>query len=251
MKIREKLGTKVYRRTVLDQLNTNESDNESLTEDNLLNNLKNRTKIQNFERKDKTQPIEISSKKLDSRFNFRRCQPSNDLNQLKKAKAFYDPRFESKCGQFLVDKFEQNYSFLTDVKRTELESLKKKLKKAKNDDTKEKLRFLIQRLNNQINADMERDKVKLMNKNIKEKVVNAKKFHIDQKQSNDNFKNSNDDKKPVFVNKSILKRTRLVEKYKQLKQNGKLNKYLEKKRKKLATKDRKKISNKNIRKKIF
>lgn len=248
------MGTKVYRHTVLDQLNTNDSDNESLNEDKILDNLeiKNRTKSQTFKRKDKAQPIETSSKKLDSRFNFQRCQPSNELNELRKAKTFYDPRFESKCGKFLLDKFEQNYSFLTDVKRTELESLKKKLKKAKNDDTKEKLRFLIQRLTNQINADMEKNKVKIMNKSIKEKVINAKKFQIDQKQSNDNLTNNqnDNDKKPVFVKKSILKRTRLVEKYKQLKQNGKLNKYLEKKRKKLAVKDRKKILNKNIRKKI-
>ncbi|KAH9414102.1 ribosomal RNA processing protein 36 homolog [Dermatophagoides pteronyssinus] len=170
-------------------------------------------------------PIEASSKKLDNRF-----YTIHD----KSTKKFRDPRFDEQCGQFRPDKFEQNYHFLTDIRRKELDDLRRRLKKAKNPETKEKIRFLIQRTTNQIQADEEREQTK----RIRQKLTKTE--QVDHSEQTNEPKSDHSSNRK-FVNKSEIKRTKLLEKYKQLKESGGLQKYLERKRKKLTAKDRKRI----------
>ncbi|XP_046911955.2 ribosomal RNA processing protein 36 homolog [Dermatophagoides farinae] len=223
LNIKEKLGTKVYRQTVLKPLKIIHS---SGIDDKNENNQQPKTKITIKKRKNNlSEPIEVSSKRLDYRF-----YSNND----KQIKTFRDPRFDEQCGQFRSDKFEQNYNFLTDMKRKELDDLRRRLKKAKNVEIKEKIRFLMQRITNQIHADEERERTK----RIRQKLARTKQFDVTE-QTNE----SNNDRslKRKFVNKSQIKRTKLLEKYKLLKESGRLQKYMERKRKKLAAKDRKRM----------
>lgn len=60
-----------------------------------------------------------------------------------------DPRFDANCGEFNVKQFKENFSFVGEIKERELEELKQRLKTS--DDAKEqkKIKYLIQRMQNQ------------------------------------------------------------------------------------------------------
>src|SRR5699024_9083330 len=107
------------------------------------------SKSHQFTRSSKSCPIETTSKRLDNRHNFAIVTaPSKSTDST--TRTFRDPRFDSACGQFQVEKFEENYQFLNDMKRNELESLQKQLKRAKSDETKAKFAKAIKVLKSQL-----------------------------------------------------------------------------------------------------
>ena len=131
-----------------------------------------------------------------------------------------DPRFEEECGSFNEKQFQEDYKFLEDLREQEMKALKKKLKKE--DDPKEKLKLF---------------KVKASLENQEREAVNRKK----EKEIIDKLKKEAEEKtgKP-WIKQSDIKAAKYVEKFQALKKSGKLQKYLERKRKKNVVRDRNK-----------
>lgn len=120
-----------------------------------------------------------------------------------------DPRFSDKFGKFNEEKFRANYQHAFELRDQELDELKK-MKKADKDD---KVNYIVQRMENQ-------------------KREYAKKSKIQSKPKDVNY----------FPNKRKQRAEELLNKFKELKDAGKLDKYLDKKRKKESSKSRKKMN---------
>ncbi|KAK6641294.1 hypothetical protein RUM44_013003 [Polyplax serrata] len=192
-KLKDKLGSKVYKEAMFGRK-------------------KSLPKTQ-FKRENKNRPREVSSK----------IKPS--FNAKVKEKEIADPRFNRLCGTFNKNHFRNTYDFLTDIRKNELKQLKQMLETETNPKEVEKLKYLIQRMDNQ-----EREEAKLNKK--KEREAEEKMEHIKALESG---------KKPHFKTKYEKKVIDLVDKYASLKKTGKLEKYIDKKQKKEALKDKKRL----------
>lgn len=127
-----------------------------------------------------------------------------------------DPRFNPKAGKFKEDHFRKNFQFAFDMKDKELEELKKSTKLIKDPEQTEKAKYLIQRMENQ-KREQQRKKAK-----SKSVIVNK-------------------DGTKYFPSKKEVFAQEMVEKYVELKESGKLGSHLEKRRKKQAGKERKRM----------
>lgn len=117
-----------------------------------------------------------------------------------------DPRFDPRCaGSNDPRHFIKNYSFLEDVRKKELDTLNKAVRKERDPTKKDQIKMTITRYKN--------------------KMIDIK------------------NKAKPKAKGSCEKKTNLVEQYKELKQSGKLTKYLERKRKKLIKRDQKSFAN--------
>lgn len=117
-----------------------------------------------------------------------------------------DPRFNPKAGKYKEDHFRKNFQFAFDMKDKELEDLKKSAKSIKN---------LIQRMENQ--------KREQQRRNSKSKPI------------------INKDGSKYFPSKKEVFAQEMVEKFVELKESGKLGSHMEKRRKKQAGKERKRM----------
>lgn len=194
-KLKEKLGTKMYNQTIFG--------NES----------KRKTE---FKRENKNRPREMSAKKPVSRFK--------ELVSVKKVIA-RDPRFDSLCGTFNEKAFKNAYAFINDLRANDLQTLKNELKETTDLKAKTKIKYLIQRLENQLREEKKR-------KEKEERELEEKKEVLDSIKQGE---------KPVFKKKSQKKVLNLVSQYEELKNNGKLKKHIQRLRKKNKHKDRAKL----------
>ncbi|KAL3076303.1 hypothetical protein niasHS_013574 [Heterodera schachtii] len=74
----------------------------------------------------------------------------------------FDPRFSSSCGQFDEFRFHQDYSFINELRKTDIQELKKAFRRAKregNSALSDRIRCNLLRLENQQKAEMERQKM--------------------------------------------------------------------------------------------
>uniref|UniRef100_A0A3P9L6U6 rRNA biogenesis protein RRP36 n=1 Tax=Oryzias latipes TaxID=8090 RepID=A0A3P9L6U6_ORYLA len=167
-------------------------------------------------RLNKNRPMEVSAKK-----------PAPFLRQIVPIKkpVVRDPRFDDLSGEYKPEIYEQTYKFINDIKHREKEIIQKKLKKTKKNNQKEKLQFLLKRLENQERARQNREKQRERELQFKRE----QRARADQ------------GARPFFLKKSDKKKLELAEKYQDLKKSGKLDKFLSKKRKRNAGKDRKKL----------
>lgn len=127
-----------------------------------------------------------------------------------------DPRFDPRCaGSNDVRHFVRNYAFLDDVRKEEIAQLQKALHREKDPEKKKKIRFTITRINNKV--------VERNNKNAKLELVAELK-----RAKGGKYKN---------LKKSDIRQEQMARKFIELKETGKLTKYLERKRKKLIKRD--------------
>ncbi|KAJ3119662.1 rRNA biogenesis protein rrp36 [Nowakowskiella sp. JEL0407] len=167
-------------------------------------------------RASKHSPIEITSKRPVSRKREIVHTPKQILG---------DPRFNPLTGQFNKGLFDQSYSFLNDYKNSEINELKKAVSKEKDPVKRESLNRTLQKMLSKQLA----EKTEKRRQNIK------KEWRKKQEQEIAEGKKKN----PYYLKKSDLKALELVEKFKDLKQSGaSLDKFLEKRRKRNATKER-------------
>lgn len=157
-KLKEKLGTKMYNQTIFG--------NES----------KRKTE---FKRENKNRPREMSAKKPVSRFK--------ELVSVKKVIA-RDPRFDSLCGTFNEKAFKNAYAFINDLRANDLQTLKNELKETTDLKAKTKIKYLIQRLENQLREEKKR-------KEKEERELEEKKEVLDSIKQGE---------KPVFKKKCKL-----------------------------------------------
>lgn len=129
-----------------------------------------------------------------------------------------DPRFDPRCaGSNDVRHFVRNYAFLDDVRQEEIAELQKALHKEKDPEKKKKIKSTINRIRNKV--------VERNNKSAHLELVSELKQAKTGKYKN--------------VKKSDIKKEKMARKFNELKETGKLTKYLERKRKKLIKRDEK------------
>ncbi|XP_023218773.1 ribosomal RNA processing protein 36 homolog [Centruroides sculpturatus] len=180
----------------------------------LMSNSTMTLKKKEFKRENKNRPREISSKKP--------VGMARDVFGIKKKK-IRDPRFDDLSGEYNESLFQESYSFLNEMQQKEKMELKKQLKKETDERKRMKIKKLINKIDNQ---EKEKQKKKLREKNkkvMKQEVIEKLK----------------EGKKPYFLKKSERKKLELIQHYKELKKSGKLEKYMQKKRKKNASRDSK------------
>ncbi|XP_053984362.1 ribosomal RNA processing protein 36 homolog [Hylaeus volcanicus] len=199
-KLKEKLGTKVYNEALFGSRKVRKVD---------------------FKRENKNRPREMSAKKPVSRFR--------EIVQIKK-NIPRDPRFDGLCGTFDQKEFKKAYGFLTDVKKNDLQKLKKQLTETEDPKVIKKIKYLIQRLENQLREEQRRDHQEEKKNQDKTEIVEAIKRG----------------EKPVFKKKTERKVLDLVSQYEELKTSGKLKKHIQRLRKKNLHKDRQKLASSEI-----
>nr|SVE76039.1 EOG090X0E8U [Daphnia hispanica] len=134
-----------------------------------------------------------------------------------------DPRFDNLCGEFREKSFNRNYDFVNKMKEDEVKKLKEELREETQPRRIEKIKYLIQRMENQIRSEK-------MRKLEEEKQEEERRITIEALKEG---------KSPYFATKSARKERNLKEKFESLKEDGKLNQYMAKKRKHNAQRDRK------------
>uniref|UniRef100_A0AC35UI73 rRNA biogenesis protein RRP36 n=1 Tax=Rhabditophanes sp. KR3021 TaxID=114890 RepID=A0AC35UI73_9BILA len=148
--------------------------------------------------------------------------------QFVEQKKGFDPRFDSRCGDFHEGAFQKSYQFVDAIKEKEKQALEDELKICKNTD------------NARANA------IRQVLKKIRTQELNRKMADLRKEAVNDlvkdNIERMNTGKKPIFLKDHQLKEKFAQKKYEYLKDEGKLNKYMEKKTKRDAGKERKKES---------
>ncbi|XP_011160173.1 ribosomal RNA processing protein 36 homolog [Solenopsis invicta] len=198
-KLKEKLGTKVYNEAIFGK------------------KIKKKIEKIDFKRGNKNRPREMSSKKP---------VPTScvELTQVKKVVS-RDPRFDSLCGTFNEKAFKNSYAFINKLKENDLQTLQKELKQTTDLKAIKKIKYLIQRLENQLREE-------------KRKKEKEEKKQQEKKELLDSIKQG---EKPVFKKKSEKKVLDLVSQYEELKNTGKLKKHIQRLRKKNKHKDRTKL----------
>ncbi|XP_071079437.1 ribosomal RNA processing protein 36 homolog [Haliotis cracherodii] len=200
-KLRDRLGVKVYKQVMKGE----RKQTHHLS-----------TAKRSFTRENKNRPMEASSKKPVSIYR--------EVIPVKK-RVSRDPRFDDMSGNYNEAIFKSSYAFLDDVKKREKEKLAKQLKKTKNDQKKKELQYLINRMDQQASADKQKQTRKELEKDWKKKELGR----------------VVEGKNPYFLKKGDLRKLELAERFKELKKTGKLDKYMGKKRKKNASKEKKKL----------
>ena len=119
--------------------------------------------------------------------------------------------------------FKHSYDFVNDIRAEELTKLKGDLKKCKNEKRKAELLSVINRLSNE--------------EKTRQTKLNRQKLKSESRKSA--LKNVQEGKNPYFAKRSELRKAELQDKFAHLKKEGKLEKYIEKKRKKNLQKDKK------------
>ncbi|TNM85646.1 ribosomal RNA processing protein 36 homolog [Takifugu rubripes] len=203
--------------------------------------LQNRVGTRVFNEVAYEQPAESQKEKKNKRLNKNRPtevstkRPAPFLRKVVPVRRamFRDPRFDDLSGEYKPQIFEKTYKFIDDIKHREKEMVQKQLKKTKNDKRKEKLHFLLKRMDNQERAKKNRDQQR-------ERELQFRKQQRER---------ANHGAMPFFLKNSEKKKLQLAEKYEQLKKSGKLENFLSKKRKRNTMKDRRKLPGQQSRKK--
>merc|ERR1711934_700316 len=161
-------------------------------------------------RKNKNRPEETTSKRPVSRFREVVKIPAQKRR---------DPRFDNVCGKFNQDSFNASYSFLQEGMQREVDELQREV--ARNPEDEEAQRRVIQL------------KSKLSKKQSDDDAQKAKSAR--RKKEQQLVKKG---KKPFFLTQSAVKAEAMAAKFEVLKKAGKLDKYIQKKRKKNASKEK-------------
>ncbi|KFB47067.1 AGAP002333-PA-like protein [Anopheles sinensis] len=136
-----------------------------------------------------------------------------------------DPRFDSKHGYFSGRQFRKNYSFINELRQKELKKLKHNLDNATDPEEADKIKFVIQRTQNQIHEYK------------KQKALDEGRM-LEKQQARQAIQEG---KRPFYERKSTKQAKALVEQYDKLKETGQLAKHIDKRRRKVTGKDRKKL----------
>ncbi|KAJ1818974.1 rRNA biogenesis protein rrp36 [Coemansia sp. RSA 2599] len=165
-------------------------------------------------RNSKKMPAVMSSKRPVSRF---RQVVETEKRQTR------DPRFDNLSGNFNEDLFEKSYAFLDEQRQQEIESMRKQVQRLKNKDPSEaeRIQLAINSLQSQLAAKSQKKRVQELKRRHRVKEVEAVK----------------QGKQPYFLKKKDLKDLEVAQKFSQLKDSSKLEGFLEKRRKRNATKD--------------
>jgi ribosomal RNA-processing protein 36 len=173
-------------------------------------------KKRKFKRDNKNKPREMPSHRPVSRFR-------HVVPVLKRAAR--DPRFGQRSGKFNETMFKKAYSFLDGMKEGERQMAEKEMRKTRDPERKSQLHTLIQKMDSQ---------------KLAEKVKEEKRSS-EREQRKGETQLQKEGKKPFFLKKSVRRQLELAKRYKELKESGRLEKYLARKRKRNAQRDRRQL----------
>lgn len=183
--------------------------------DGSLSTYRSRARERVFGRANKNRPTEISSKVPVKRFK--------EVIQVPK-KVCRDPRFETLCGTFDQDGFRNRYNFLFDENLpAEKKKLQMMIKKSRDPKAKEDLQKNIAWIDNKIKS------APASSKNLETWILSEHK-KIEREAARKG-------KMPFYLKKGEIRERKLVQKYNELKSSGKLESFIDKRRKKNAAKD--------------
>ncbi|PIO60530.1 hypothetical protein TELCIR_17972, partial [Teladorsagia circumcincta] len=137
-----------------------------------------------------------------------------------------DPRFDNRAGEFKERCFEDNYSFLNDLRRQEREELSKQAAECDEQgdtDMAKKIREAIRRMD-------DRERTKAEQKLKEETYKELRQENIERMMRGE---------RPVFKTKAKVRLMQMEKKFDQLKKNNKLDNYMKRKAKKEARKEAK------------
>ncbi|KAJ3103974.1 hypothetical protein HDU97_009629 [Phlyctochytrium planicorne] len=210
LKVQEQMGVKQFQKI---RSSTGRSAESSRTAHKKKEDPKNsRGKPEARKPKNKNAPEELSAKRSVTR--------KRVVVEAPKVKT-RDPRFDSLGGTLNSGLFQNNYKFLNDYKKKELEMIEQRLKKEKNPEEKSALQKLHQSMTSALKTGQTVDKKKAIMKEWKKKEAEAVKKG----------------KKPYFLKESELKKLVLVEKFKKM-TPAQVEKAIEKRRKDNAASER-------------
>lgn len=132
----------------------------------------------------------------------------------------FDPRFEEHCGELREEHVERNYAFVTGLRQKRRQMLEDKVRKKKGDEEVER----------ELRA-MEEEEHR------RKGILRRRKILADfRREEKEAVKRG---KKPYFLKEKDIRKLEMKEKFKELKEVGGVKKYIEKRRRRLAAKDRK------------
>lgn len=172
-----------------------------------------------FRRYNKNRPVEMSSK-VPRMSKVPKMSKVPALTVRKVEEKRRDPRFEEACGAFDPERFKKRYSFLEEMREKEKRIVVRRMKREKDPEKKKRLEKVVQGMKGQQVTEEEKERKRQIAERLREEAIKSS-------------------GRP-FLNKSYVKKFSLVDKFQQLKRTGKLDKYIEKKRKKLLNTARKK-----------
>ncbi|GAB2274011.1 hypothetical protein Dimus_008781 [Dionaea muscipula] len=166
-------------------------------------------------RANKNRPIEVSSKRPVGRYR--------EVIQVSK-KAIRDPRFESLCGKLDEDGFKKRYAFLYNENLpAEKAELQKLIKSSKDPKVSEELKGQIAWIEKQLKSGAAKHReVQILAEHKKREREAAK-----------------HGKRPFYLKKSEIRKQKLIGQYDRLKAAGKIDSYIDKRRRRNAAKDHK------------
>lgn len=171
-------------------------------------------------RSKKSKPREISSRRPVP-IGRERCLGIDDgRGRDRSVRNAFDPRFEEHCGDLREDHVERNYAFVSGLREKRKNELERTVKK---DNSNEEAAYELRRMEEENN----RRKVIVRRRELLQKVRHEEKEAVKR------------GKKPYFLKEKDIRKLELEAKFKELKQIGGVKKYIEKRRRRLASKDRK------------
>ncbi|KAJ2719777.1 rRNA biogenesis protein rrp36 [Coemansia sp. Benny D115] len=134
-----------------------------------------------------------------------------------------DPRFDNLSGNYNEDLFEKSYGFLDDMQKDEIQAMRGQLDKLKKSDPEEaqRMQLAIDSLQSRAAAKKQRQHAQELKRQHRAKERDAVK----------------QGKTPYFLKKRDMRNIEIAEKFSKLKDSSKLDGFIEKRRKRNATKD--------------
>mmetsp|Transcript_25231 Transcript_25231/g.54557 ORF Transcript_25231/g.54557 Transcript_25231/m.54557 type:complete len:273 (+) Transcript_25231:124-942(+) len=168
---------------------------------------------QEYKKRSKNAPAEMRSDKP-----VRRLRVTGNNSQKKTE----DPRFSDISGKLDEKIFAKNYEFLDEYRDKEIEVLSKSLRKIKGEGKRAELKTELLQMKQQ----------------SKERKRGLRVMHRLDSLHREERQKVKEGKKPYFMKRAVVEHISLEERYKELRKEGKLGKFMEKRRKKDASKDR-------------
>lgn len=173
-----------------------------------------------LKRSKKSHPRELSSKRPVPVGRERCLGIGGEGNKEYSVKNAFDPRFEEHCGELREEHVERNYAFVAGLREKRRKFLQETLQREQgNEEAATELRRLEEEDNRRTAIVRRRQILQEVRQKEKEAVKRGK--------------------KPFFLKDKDLHKLEMEAKYKELKQKGGVTKYIQKRRRKLTSKDRK------------
>mmetsp|Transcript_9756 Transcript_9756/g.22542 ORF Transcript_9756/g.22542 Transcript_9756/m.22542 type:complete len:494 (+) Transcript_9756:311-1792(+) len=183
-------------------------------------------------KKRKGAPMEMSSKKQVSRF--RHVVPT-------KNRKIRDPRFDTMSGTLDEEVFDKRYAFLHEERDLEIDELRKAIRKDKDLRSKTAKQRQHQKVRI-MDEDERRAAISRLTQLKQSKMLGERKRvqrDVQRTARKAEMEKVSKGKNPFYLKRSELKKLELAKRFETLEKAGKLEQYMEKRRKKNATKERK------------